>query len=148
MNSFVNDLKRGIVVENIVLQYIQTKYPSACIVNAFKGYDIWIPELHKSVEVKYDLMSNETGNMIIEIGFNNKPSALFTTTADIWVFYDDNVMAFITPTKLLQFLLTHKYSWLEFTATGDNKIKRAYLVAKNLLFNHCKVINTTKSLVD
>jgi hypothetical protein len=81
-NTFYQDLERGIDVEYKALAMIQKKYPCATIIHAYKGYDIWIPELHKSIEVKYDPMSNETGNIVVEIEMNGKASALITTTAD------------------------------------------------------------------
>ena len=78
-NTFQADLKRGINIEIKALTIIQKKYPSASLINKFKGYDIWIPEIHKSVEIKYDPMSNKTGNIVVEIEMFNKPSALITT---------------------------------------------------------------------
>jgi len=75
---FFRDLARGQEVERQVLKIIQKKCPCACIIDKFHGYDIWIPELHKSVEVKYDHMSCETGNIFIEIEYNKKASALIS----------------------------------------------------------------------
>ena len=50
VNTFKRDLERGVEVERMVLEIIRKKNPCATLVDAFKGYDIWIPELHKSVE--------------------------------------------------------------------------------------------------
>jgi hypothetical protein len=65
--SFAADLQIGQDIELKVLALIQRKYPCACVVDRFKGYDIWIPELHQSVEVKYDVMSCQTGNIVMQI---------------------------------------------------------------------------------
>ena len=62
-NSFVEDLGRGKQVEQMLLNKLKSKYPSAAIIDKFKGYDIWIPEIHKSIEVKADEKSNYTGNI-------------------------------------------------------------------------------------
>ena len=140
-NTFQQDLKRGIDVELKALAIIQKKYPSASLINKFKGYDIWIPELHKSVEVKYDPMSNETGNIVIEIEMFNKPSALMTTEADYWIFYDNNNFVLIKPIDIINCIFINKLVYREFVGTGDNASKKAFLVKKDILFKYGKIIN-------
>jgi hypothetical protein len=134
VNTFYEDLERGKAVENKALDVIRKKYPSASLINAFKGYDIWIPELHKSVEVKYDPMSNETGNIVVEIEMNGKASALITTTADYWLFYDDNVFMLIKPMSIVNCIFQEKLTFVEFVGSGDRSRKKAFLVPKHLLF--------------
>lgn len=134
MNSFLEDLERGISVERTVLDYIQKKYPCATLVEAFKGYDIWIPELHQSVEVKYDPMSCKTGNIVVEIEMFNKPSALFSTKADWWVFFDDYMFAWFKPIQIMHYIMLHNYQWREFVGEGDTEPKKAYLLKKGEFF--------------
>lgn len=134
MNTFYQDLERGKAIESKALEVIRKKYPSASLINAFKGYDIWIPELHKSVEVKYDPMSNETGNIVVEIEMNSKASALITTTADYWLFYDDNVFMLIKPMSIVNCIFQEKLTFVEFVGSGDRSRKKAFLVPKHLLF--------------
>lgn len=136
INTFKQDLQRGIKVEQLVLQTLQNKYPCATLVSAFKGYDIWIPEIHKSVEVKYDPMSNQTGNIVVEIEMYGKPSALLATKADYWVFYDDNEMISIKPMKIIECILLNKLQYREFVGTGDQVSKKAFLIKKPLLFSY------------
>ena len=138
MNTFHEDLERGKAIESKALKVIHKKYPCASLIDAFKGYDIWIPELHKSVEVKYDPMSNETGNIVIEIEMNNKASALITTTADYWLFYDDNVFVLIKPMSIVNCIFQEKLTFVEFVGNGDSSCKKAFLVPKHLLFQHGK----------
>jgi hypothetical protein len=140
-NTFQQDLKRGIDIELKALAIIQKKYPSASLINKFKGYDIWIPELHKSVEVKYDPMSNETGNIVIEIEMFNKPSALMTTEADYWIFYDDNNFVLMKPMDIINCIFINKLVYREFIGTGDKASKKAFLVKKDILFKYGKIIN-------
>ena len=45
----------------------------------YKEYDIFVPELNIGIEVKSDEKSKYTSNIVIEIEFNNKPSALSTS---------------------------------------------------------------------
>jgi hypothetical protein len=140
MNSFNTDLKRGIAIEQKVLTLVQRKYPSASLVNAFKGYDIWIPETHKSIEVKYDPMSNDTGNVVIEIEMNGKASALMTTTADYWVFHDDHVFVIMKPMSIVGCIFQNQLEYVEFIGEGDRASKKAFLVPKKLLFNCGKLL--------
>lgn len=138
MNTFKHDLERGSSVEDKVLAIIQKTCPCATKVEAFKGYDIWIPETHKSVEVKYDPMSNETGNIVIEIEMFGKPSALMTTTADYWVFYDDKQFVSIKPLDIINCIFLNKLTYREFVGTGDTEKKKAFLVPKKVLFKYGK----------
>jgi hypothetical protein len=138
MNTFHQDLERGKAIEGKALAVIRKKYPSASLIEAFKGYDIWIPELHKSVEVKYDPMSNETGNVVVEIEMSGKASALITTTADYWLFYDDHVFMLIKPMSIVNCIFQEKLTFVEFVGNGDSSRKKAFLVPKHLLFQHGK----------
>lgn len=134
MNTFYEDLDRGKKIENKSLNVIRKKYPCASLIDAFKGYDIWIPETHKSVEVKYDPMSNETGNIVIEIEMNGKASALITTTADYWLFYDDHVFRLMKPISIINCIFQLKLQYVEFVGNGDSSAKKAFLVPKKNLF--------------
>lgn len=134
MSGFHNDLERGKEIERKALDIIRKKYPCASLINAFKGYDIWIPETHKSVEVKYDPMSNETGNIVIEIEMNGKASALITTTADYWMFYDDHDFVLMKPMSIVNCIFQLKLQYVEFTGNGDSSPKKAFLVPKAKLF--------------
>jgi len=138
VNTFHEDLERGKVIERKALDVIRKKYPCASLIEAFKGYDIWIPELHKSIEVKYDPMSNETGNIVVEIEMSGKASALITTTADYWLFYDDHVFVLIKPMSIVNCIFQEKLTFVEFVGNGDRSRKKAFLVPKHLLFQHGK----------
>ena len=137
-NTFFQDLERGKAVELDVLKMIQKKYPCACIVNGFKGYDIWIPEIHKSVEVKYDPMSNQTGNIVVEFEFGGNPSALMTTKADYWIFHDDHKYVMLTPMEIVNCIFLNKLVFVTFVGTGDTKQKKSFLIPKEMLFKYGK----------
>lgn len=132
--SFHTDLERGKKIEIEVLQQIKERYPSATLIHAYKGYDIWIPEKGFGVEVKYDPMSNETGNIVLEFEFNNKPSAILTTTARYWVFYDDKEFVWMTPAQIIYCIFNSKQSYASFVGQGDNALKKAFLINKKVLF--------------
>lgn len=138
--TFHSDLSRGLDVEKKVLNIIQKKYPKAEIKTALKGYDIFIPELNKKVEVKYDPMSKQTGNIVVEYEMNNKPSALMTTTADWWVFFDDEVYFAISPKNIIKLIFDLKLTYVEFVGSGDRYAKKAFLIKKNVLIENSKIL--------
>lgn len=140
MNTFKEDLQRGIDVEKQVLQILKRTYPSASLIDKYKGYDIWIPETHKSVEVKYDPMSNTTGNIVVEVWMFDKPSALLTTTADYWVFHDGTYFVSIPPKKIFECIMLNEIPLRVFTGKGDTVSKKAYLIRKELLFSYGKML--------
>ena len=130
--SFKEDLEAGKKIEEYILKRIQKKYPQAKIMEGyFKEYDIIIPEINKTIEVKSDVKSLHTGNFVVEVEFDGKPSALSTTTADWWVFYDSKAEFWITPE-----LIKHAVQDLElreFVGKGDTKSKKAYLCPKDYI---------------
>ena len=140
VTTFKQDLQRGIDVEQKLLAILKKTYPSASLIDKYKGYDIWIPETHKSVEVKYDPMSNTTGNVVVEVWMYDKPSALLTTTADYWVFHDDNLFVSIQPRRIFECIMLNQIPLREFTGKGDTVSKKAYLIRKELLFSYGKIL--------
>lgn len=144
MSSFQESLVVGKESEKIVLNRIKHKYPNAYIKDGyFKDYDIFIPEIDTSVEVKKDFKSQHTGNVVIEIQMNGKLSALSTTKADWWVFHlDDEEFIFIKPEQIRNMIHREKLNPVEFVGKGDFASKIAYLVKKDILFvygNHLMI---------
>lgn len=138
-DTFNRDLKRGEVIEKVVLAIIMLKYPKAHKIDGyFKDYDIYIPEIDKSVEVKSDEKSRYTGNILVEFEFDGKPSALSTTKADYWVWYDGEYLIWFN-TDDIKKCLKDKDNNLKpsrFIGKGDSKYKRAFLVKKDLLYKY------------
>tara|TARA_R100000656_G_C3949797_1_gene128230 strand:+ start:78 stop:596 length:519 start_codon:yes stop_codon:yes gene_type:complete len=134
--NFKDSLAIGHTSEDNVCAKIRKKYPKAHVIQGyFKGYDIYVPETGKKVEVKQDKKSNFTGNIVVEIEFNGKPSALSTTKADYWVFDDGETYMWITPDTLRQVIEPMRP--VKFVGNGDNKEKLAYLVKKDVIINNC-----------
>ena len=137
METFHRDLKRGKQHEDVILKLIQKKYPMAYIMEGyFKEYDIWIPEINKSVEVKSDEKSKYTGNIVIEVEFNGKPSALSTTKADWWVIYDGQAYVWFTPKRINECITGNNLRVATFIGKGDTKEKKAFLIKKDLLYKY------------
>ena len=138
--NFKDSLAIGHSSEDAVCAKIRKKYPKAHTMKGyFKEYDIYVPETSKKIEVKQDKKSNFTGNIVVEIEFNGKPSALSTTKADYWVFDDGEIYIWITPETLRQIVLPLYAA--KFTGNGDNKSKRAYLVDKKLIIKNATMVD-------
>ena len=137
IQTFKRDLKRGKHHENVVLNYIKAKYKNAYIKDGYyKEYDIFIPEVNFGVEVKSDEKSKYTNNIVIEIEFNNKPSALMTTKAKFWVIYDGYSYNWFLTDKIKDCIKDNNLMYAEFIGKGDNKSKKAYLIKKELLYKY------------
>ena len=131
--AFKKDLAVGGETENKVLKRIREEYPKAYQKQGyFKEYDIMIPEINTTVEVKQDKKSNYTGNIVIEVEMPpGKPSALSTTTADYWLFSDGKHYMWWTPEDLKKLVKPMRAA--TFVGNGDDVEKKAYLVKKNII---------------
>jgi len=137
VDTFKRDLQRGEVIELDVLSLIRNKYPKAYKVDGyFKDYDLYIPEINKSIEVKSDEKSKHTGNILIEVEFDNKPSALMTSKADYWVWWDGYSYKWFTRDLIHQCIKELNPPLRRFIGKGDTKYKKAYLIKKETLYNY------------
>ena len=149
--KFNESLVSGKQSENIVLKMVKSKYPKAYIKEGYhKEYDIMIPEINKTIEVKKDFKSKYTGNVVIEMEMNNRPSGLQTTTADWWVFHlDEQEIVWITLKRLKDMIEFGGYKLVEFIGEGDEISKQAYLIPKKDLYiqsNKIKELNKDEIL--
>ena len=137
VETFDRDLKRGKFHEIYILNEIQKKYPQAYIIDGYcKDYDIYIPELNFGVEVKSDEKSKHTGNIVIEIEFNNKASALQPPKAKYWVIYDGYRYNWFKTNNIKRCISENNLKYVEFVGKGDTKSKKAYLIKKTLLYKY------------
>tara|TARA_B100002052_G_scaffold275105_1_gene278730 strand:- start:656 stop:1105 length:450 start_codon:yes stop_codon:yes gene_type:complete len=140
LDTFHKDLKIGKITENSVLSIIKNKYPKSYIIDGyFKDYDIYVPEKNIGIEVKRDEKSKYTGNLVVEIEFDGKPSALSTTKADYWVFYDGECYIWITTSKL-NYVVSNFGTIRKFIGKGDTKYKKAYLMKKDIIKSYADKI--------
>ncbi len=137
IETFERDLEYGEQIENNLLKIVQEKYPKAYKMKGyFKEYDIYVPEINKSIEVKSDRKSNYTGNIVVEIEFNSYPSALATSKADYWVWWDGVSFTWFELESIKKCIRETKPKLRSFTAKGDTKEKKAYLIKKHILFSY------------
>ena len=134
--SFEKDLERGQRIEREILVLVKKKYDDAYLVDGYcKDWDIHIPSDDKGVEVKYDPMSQQTGNLVVEIEYNDKPSALSTTKAYRWVIHTGKEIIITTPEILKDVIKNNSLQPARFRGPGDPYYKRAYLIKKHLIAN-------------
>ena len=137
IQTFDRDLARGKKYEQIVLEAIQQKYSKAFIEDGYcKEWDIYIPELSFGIEVKSDKKSIDTGNIVIEIEFNGKPSALSTTKSKYWVIFDGYDYKWFLVDDIKKCIEENNLRYATFTGKGDIHSKKAYLIKKKILYNH------------
>ena len=138
--QFKDSLLVGEQKEYLILDFIKKKYPSAYKVEGYcKECDIYVPECNMKIEVKFDKKSNHTGNIVVEIEMFNKPSALFTTKSDYWIFYDGFELMIIRPIDIKDIIIWNGLKAVTFIGIGDTESKRAILVPKQLIRNKSKI---------
>jgi len=136
-DTFNRDLSRGEEIEQQVLSIVRKRYPRAYKMEGyFKGYDLFVPEVLKSIEVKSDEKSKYTGNIVVEIEFNGNPSALSTTKADYWVWWDGYSLTWFTVDLIKKCIEETKPPLCRFIGKGDSKEKKAYLIKKDVLYKY------------
>tara|TARA_R110002074_G_scaffold69901_1_gene162605 strand:- start:911 stop:1369 length:459 start_codon:yes stop_codon:yes gene_type:complete len=148
--EFEESLVSGQKSESIVLDIIKKKYPKAYIMEGYhKEYDIMIPEINETVEVKKDFKSKYTGNIVVEIEMNNRPSGLSTTTANWWVFHiSEEELIWMTPDIIKEMIEEESFDPVEFTGKGDKISKMAYLIPKINFYLYCNKVVLLKDKRD
>jgi hypothetical protein len=94
---FKSDLEFGVSGEKEMIDIICKNNPESVVIlppnGRFKGWDFEIDEV--KYEVKTDRMSHKTGNLVVEVECNNKPSGLSTTDANYWIFNLDKMDKYV-----------------------------------------------------
>lgn len=140
---FRRDLDVGIEQEERILKQIKEVYPEAYKIDGYcKEWDIFIPEKNFGVEVKSDKKSQETGNIVIEVEFNGRPSALQTTKAEYWVIFDGQDDVWIKPERIKDCIIQNGLRHSSFTGRGDKHPKKAFLIKKEILYPYADRVIT------
>lgn len=131
--GFQEDLNKGVAVEDDLLRRLRSIFPNARRAEGLHPeWDIEIPELGKTVEVKYDPMSQKTGNIVIEY-YHNKPSAFSVSIADYWVIVTGNEEIWFSREGILSCILSEGLEPVCFTGTTDRHPKWVFLIPKCVL---------------
>jgi hypothetical protein len=135
LSSFSYDLQRGLEYEEKHLQLLRKKHPDIKKIEGYcKEYDLFCPSTNIGFEVKYDLKSLQTGNIIIETEMPiGTPSGLSTTKAFLWIF-DTSKESFYVKVDDLKKLVKPMTPRI-IPGPGDTHKKLAYLVKKKEIEN-------------
>lgn len=120
-----------------VLKHIQKKYRDAYIIDGYcKGRDIHIPEIDIGIEVKWDIVSERTGNYLFEALCDGKPSWISTTDSKWWCIVDNHWLHYFTIEKIYETIIRNTIGLTKFTGEYCNdKIEMEwYIVPKKLLW--------------
>ena len=138
--GFKEDLKRGVAVEDDLLRRLRLIFPNAKRAEGLHPeWDITIPEIGKTVEVKYDPMSQQTGNIVVEY-FHRKPSAFSVSIADYWVIVTGNGEYWFSRQGILECILSEGLEPVCFTGTTDRHPKWAFLIPKRVLVRYSNAV--------
>ena len=131
--TFAKDLSTGNAAEDRILEKLQAAFPLAYrMLGMHPDFDIWIPELGKSVEVKLDLMSQKTGNIVVEY-YHNKASALTVSKADYWVFDTGEELLWFSREGILDCILSEGMEPVRIAGPSDRFAKWAFLIPLRIL---------------
>jgi len=143
VNKFYNeDLPYGEIGEMFVLSIINRKHPKAHKMEGyFIEYDIMIPEIDKTIEVKRDKHTDRTGNAFIETYCNHVKSGINTTTANYWAYLTKTMLYWIKSDDLKRCIKDNNI------AEGknfriDGKLIDAHLIPIDIFKNYCMRIDT------
>jgi len=126
--SFQDDLKIGSRAESGLLKKLRQAFPLASRAEGLHpDFDINIPELNKTIEVKFDPRSNDTGNIVIEY-FHNKPSAFSVSKADYWVIDTGVEVLWFTKEGILDCILSEGMHPVKIHGAGDRYSKWVFLI--------------------
>lgn len=130
--TFHRDLEIGKIVEKQHLELIQKKWNDAYIIEGYcKEWDIFVPSMNMGIEIKSDQKSQHTGNLVVEIEFGGKPSALSTTKSHYWIFWTGKKSICVDIQDLKKLVTAFKP--VKFIAKGDTKQKTAYLIPQKFI---------------
>ena len=129
------ELKKGERIEIEFLKIIQKKYPKARKIRGYwKDYDIYVPETGETYEVKYDIMSDRTGNFAFEYKHKGEWSGIATTKSNYWVQADEDYF-YVFKTNDLKMFLRASWKYLQRIDGGDNKWSRLIIIDKDDITN-------------
>lgn len=126
--SFKEDLRVGEAIERVWLDKLLVTFKDAYqTFGNDSRFDIYVPEIDTSIEVKYDPKSLETGNIVIEY-YHNKPSGMLTTEADYWLFVTPKEEIWISRKNMFRCVLVEGLKPTMIHGPEDRHPKAVFLV--------------------
>ena len=152
MDKFYQDLDDGKNLEKLAVMFLaKNGYPNIETVpsGTFKSFDLYDAESGISWEIKKDVKSQATGNIIIEYEMPpGNPSALKRTGATYWLIDTGLKLYKITPYKIWMCIAENREKVIKkenMIGNGDTTPKCAYLIPIEIFEPYCVKIG--KSLL-
>jgi len=134
--GFAKDLIRGEAIERNLLDRLRLVFPQARKAEGYHpDWDIEMPEIGKTVEVKYDPMSQKTGNIVVEY-YHNKPSAFSVSLADFWVIDTGKGEYWFSREGILECILLEGMEPVQIHGPQDRHPKWVFLIPFCLLVEY------------
>ena len=143
--KFKQSLEIGKKKEKFVSNLLKDYYDSITD-NDNAEYDLRFNKNGRSlfVEVKYDYLMSETGNVAIECYSRNKGSGIYTTRSDFWIQVDRDNKLYIMDTNNLRLLCQKRKPIQTKCEDSYNKI---FLINKWEFINYCITIKNFLKLM-
>ncbi len=131
--SFHHDLMIGEKVERLWLDKMLVAFKDSYqTFGKDSRFDIEIPELDVTIEVKYDPKSLETGNVVVEY-HHAKPSGILTSEATHWLFDLVDEELWFSRRSLLRAIMCSGEEPVQIHGPEDRHPKMVYLIPKETL---------------
>ena len=141
-NNFKIDLPIGEKIELKVINWLCEKDLILLDRNKNNKYDFLLNN-NKSYEVKYDRKAHISGNLAIEYYCYNKPSGIYSTISDFYIFYIKNginsfgfnILFFETKDlkELISINVNNSHKRFESIWGGDNNKSKFFLIPVGFL---------------
>lgn len=133
MDYFKNDLALGNKAELLVCKMVRVKYPKTYKVEGYcKEWDLVVPEINKTIEVKFDREAQQTPNYFFETEYDGEPSGIIATKADYWAHLDGSNIIWCDTEALRWFLKENSFDLL-YGGSRGSKPKRGYVIRQDLI---------------
>ena len=128
-SSWTTAKARGDEAELAVAEYFKARDCDVTKTLGPDGYDLLV---QIRLEVKNDLRAAETGNVAVEVRWNDRPSGIITTRADRWILKVGDVGYMVRTVHLRSLIDTRNFPSVP---AGDGRLAQVVLIPLDMLRN-------------
>ena len=127
--SWADDLAAGTTIEKEWFEKLSNLFDECYeTFGEDSRFDLAIPELDTTIEIKFDKKSLDTGNIVIEYHHNGKPSGVLASEADVWLFATGEEDIWVTKKNLQRMLLLENIRPVMIHGPDDHSPKAVFLI--------------------
>ncbi len=123
---FNEDLKIGELAQDYVADILSDHFNREVFTSTDLAYDLYLDNGRK-IEVKYNRMTEKTGNVAFEYEYKGKPSGIKKSPAHYWVYLIGGTVYLTTRDKLLLWFL-HNHNDCKKVTGGDGNHSKLILL--------------------